>query len=94
MGHDVTTTEYLAALDQLGLRPASRATASMLGLSLRQCQRIAAGQAPVSRTLELLLKNLIAVRANPSYVAPLSADLVELLRGREFDGMFCGKKPK
>lgn len=31
---------------------------------------------------------------HPSYVAPLSSDLVELLRGREFDGMFCGKKAR
>ena len=29
---------------------------------------------------------------HPSYIAPLSPDIVELLRGQEFDGMFKIKK--
>lgn len=55
----MTTKQYLAALAKLGLLPSGKATAAALGLSLRQCQRIAAGHAavpgPVAKLLELLL---------------------------------------
>jgi hypothetical protein len=50
----MTTKQYLAALKKLGLSPASKATADALGLSVRQCQRVAAGQ-PVPETLAKLL---------------------------------------
>ena len=50
----MTTAQYLAALQRLGLTPAGKATAAALGLSLRQCQRIAAG-AVVPRPVALLL---------------------------------------
>ena len=51
----MTTELYLKALKKLGLTPASRITAAYLGLSLRQCQRIAAGQARVPNYIALLL---------------------------------------
>jgi hypothetical protein len=51
----MTTKQYLAALNKLGLTTSAQATAAALGLSLRQCQRIAAGASPVPPTLALLL---------------------------------------
>lgn len=51
----MTTRQYLAALKKLGLTPSGQATAVALGLSLRQCQRIAAGD-PVPDTLAKLLR--------------------------------------
>jgi hypothetical protein len=51
----MTTKQYLAALKKLELTPAGKATASALGLSLRQCQRIAAGDVPVPGPVEKLL---------------------------------------
>lgn len=56
-----TTESYLAALAELGLQPASRATAAALGLSVRQCQRIAAGApraipGPIGRLLAMYLR--------------------------------------
>ncbi len=53
----MTTHQYLAALKKLGLTPAGKATAEALGLSLRQCQRIAAGARvpePVAKLLDLM----------------------------------------
>jgi len=55
----MTRSEYLAALSALQLKPAATSTAAALGLSVRQLQRIAAGKAPVPKTLELLLNNMI-----------------------------------
>jgi hypothetical protein len=56
----MTTAQYLKALRALGLTPASKATATALGLSLRQAQRIAAGESkvpgPVAQLLACLLK--------------------------------------
>lgn len=52
----MTTKQYLAALAKLGLTPAGKATAAALGLSLRQCQRIAAGRAPVPEPVAILLE--------------------------------------
>ena len=46
--------QYLDALKSLGLTPSGKATAAALGLSLRHCQRIAAG-AIIPKTLELLI---------------------------------------
>lgn len=48
--------KYLAALRQLDLTVAGKRTAEALGLSLRQCQRIAHAQAPVPGPVEKLLK--------------------------------------
>jgi len=52
----MTTKQYLAALKRLGLTPASKATARALGLTVRQCQHIAAGDTPVKGTLANLLQ--------------------------------------
>lgn len=51
----MTQKQYLAALKSLGLTPASKRTAELLGLSLPSIQRIAAGRQDVPRTVELLL---------------------------------------
>lgn len=51
----MTTKQYLAALKKLGLTPSGKATAAALGLTLRQCQRLAAGDQKVSATVALLL---------------------------------------
>lgn len=55
----MTTDQYLAALDKLRLTPASKLTAFILGLSVRQCQRIAAGGSPVPESVARLLALLI-----------------------------------
>lgn len=57
-----TTKAYLSALAELGLQPASRATAAALGLSVRQCQRIASGAigavpGPIGRLLAMYLRH-------------------------------------
>lgn len=51
----MTNKQYLDTLKKLGLTPAGQQTAQALGLSLRQCQRIAAGDSPVPETLAKLL---------------------------------------
>jgi tRNA isopentenyl-2-thiomethyl-A-37 hydroxylase MiaE len=50
----MTTEEYLKTLEKLDLLPAWR-TAIFIGLKVRQCQRIAAGLAPVPETVAILL---------------------------------------
>lgn len=52
----MTTKQFLAALKSLGLTPAGKATAEALGLSLRQCQRIAAGGSGVPESVAKLLE--------------------------------------
>jgi hypothetical protein len=54
----MTTKQYLAALKKLGLTPSGKATAAALGLSLRQCQRLAGGAAIPEGTAKLLLMYL------------------------------------
>lgn len=51
----MTKQQYLDALKKLDLTPASARTAQVLGLSLRQCQRIAAGASGVPEAVALLL---------------------------------------
>lgn len=51
----MTTKQYRAALKTLGLTPAAQSTALALGLSVRHCQRFAAGY-PVPKTLAKLLR--------------------------------------
>jgi hypothetical protein len=60
MGAHLTTKQYLAALKRLGLTPASKKTAQALGLSPRQCQRIAAGESAVPGPVALLLAMYLA----------------------------------
>ena len=55
-GNTMTNKQYLDALKKLGLTPSGKATARALGLSLRQCQRIAAGDCEVPETVALLLR--------------------------------------
>lgn len=58
----MTTTQYLAALKQLGLSPHGIKTREALGdYSARQLARFAAG-GPIPKTLELLLGCLIRDR--------------------------------
>lgn len=51
----MTTRQYLKVLDTLGLTVAGKQTAKALGLGLRHCQRIAAGDVRVPPPVELLL---------------------------------------
>lgn len=51
----MTAKQYHAALKRLGLTPSSKATAAALGLTVRQCQRYAAGDQAVPQTVKLLL---------------------------------------
>jgi len=52
----MTTEQYLRALKRLGLSPAGKRTAELLGLSIRQLIRIANHQAPVPKFVQILLK--------------------------------------
>lgn len=58
--HTMTNTEYLEALRKLGWPPSSKFTALKLGLSVRQCQRIAARVSPVPEPVARLLRHLLA----------------------------------
>jgi hypothetical protein len=51
----MNTQEYLDTLARLNLKTASRETAMLLGLTVRQCQHLAAGHSRVTGTLERLL---------------------------------------
>lgn len=51
----MNTKQYLAALKKLDLTPASKKTAEKLGLSVRQCQRLAAGDQAIPETIAHLL---------------------------------------
>lgn len=55
----MTTKQYLAALKRLALTPSGKATAAALGLTVRQCQRYAAGDA-VPRPVVLLIRMYLA----------------------------------
>lgn len=59
----MTTEDYLRMLKKLKLTPSGKATAEALGLSLRHCQRIAAGKAIVPEPIAKLLACLIAARS-------------------------------
>ncbi|HWX30135.1 MAG TPA: hypothetical protein VNZ53_22195 [Steroidobacteraceae bacterium] len=50
----MTTAAYLKALKKLSLTPASKRTAALLGIGLRQAQNYAAG-AEISKPVALLL---------------------------------------
>jgi len=56
----MTKKQYHAALRKLGLTVAGKATAHALGLTVRQCQRLAAGNrisGPLSRLLAMYLRH-------------------------------------
>lgn len=56
----VSCLDYRAALKRLGLTPASKRTAELLGISVRQAQRLANGSSPVTPTVEQLLRAYLA----------------------------------
>lgn len=59
-GNAMTKKQYLDALKKLGLTPAGKDTAQALGLSLRQCQRFAAGTpvpGPVAKLIAMYLEH-------------------------------------
>lgn len=56
----MTTEDYLATLKTLGLTPHAKATASMLGVTLRTAQNYAAGSPipePIAKLLALMTLN-------------------------------------
>jgi hypothetical protein len=48
--------KFKAALKELGLTVASQRTAKVLGVGVRHCQRLAAGEQAVPRPVEILLE--------------------------------------
>lgn len=52
----MNTAQYLKALRALDLTPSGKATAEALGLSVRQCQRLAAGETEIPVTVAKLLR--------------------------------------
>jgi hypothetical protein len=52
----MTTDEYLATLDKLGLAPYAQSTCEALGLGQAQIARLANGEARPTRTLIKLLR--------------------------------------
>lgn len=60
----MTKTQYLAALKKLDLTPASKATAQALGLSVRHCIRMASGEQPITETVAIVLRHLLAAKSN------------------------------
>ncbi len=60
----MTTQEYLNALRELGLTPASKATAETLGLTTRQCQYLAKGKCGIRKTLAKLINELLNKRSD------------------------------
>jgi hypothetical protein len=65
----MTTAQYLASIKRLGLTPAGKATAAALGLSLRQCQRIASGVSAVPGPLAKLLRVALRLKLTADYLA-------------------------
>ena len=78
----MTAKEYVAALDELELTAASQRTAMLLGLSLRQCQRLASGEQPVPRPVQRLLQMLLKFGTDEDKVTVRCHDstLVEAIR--------------
>lgn len=54
-GAGMNRAQFLDSLAELGLSHASKVTAAALGLSVRQIQRLAHGEAPVPATVALLI---------------------------------------
>jgi len=52
----MSAAQYRAALKQLGLTSSSQRTAAALGMAIRNCQRVHAGDTPVPKTVALLLR--------------------------------------
>jgi hypothetical protein len=63
----MNSSEYLLVLSRLGLSPASRCTAAALGVTVRQCQRYAAGDANVSGPIWRLLQMYLRYGVPPDW---------------------------
>lgn len=59
---EMTRSEYLSALRQLDLTPASRKTAKAIGLSVRQAIRIGNGECKVPEPVAIILRALLKDR--------------------------------
>lgn len=57
----MTNAQYLQALKKLGLTPASKVTAQVLGMSVRQLIRVGNGESevpePVAKLLHMLIRH-------------------------------------
>jgi hypothetical protein len=62
----MTTRQYIAALDKLGLTHASKATSALLGISVGHMLKIKAGH-PVSVTLQHLLEAWLHIGSPPPW---------------------------
>jgi hypothetical protein len=62
----MSTKQYIAALDQLGLTHASKATSNLLGISVGHMLKIKAGY-PVSKTLQHLLEAWLQIGKPPPW---------------------------
>ena len=69
----MTNEQFCNCLRRLKLTRASARSAAALGISVRQLQRIAAGQAPVSPTLSLLVIAYLKLGGVPA--VPWNTDL-------------------
>lgn len=67
----MTTSEYLETLARLGLPPYGQTTREALGLQQAQIARLAKGRAPVTPTLERLLR---CYERDPSLLAAMLGD--------------------
>lgn len=64
----MTQRQYLKALATLGLTPAGQLTAKTIGLTIRQLQRIAAGENAVPGPVARLLELMIALNVDPAAI--------------------------
>jgi hypothetical protein len=62
----MTTRQYIAALDRLGLTHASKTTSALLGISVGHMLKIKAGY-PVSVTLQHLLEAWLQIGSPPPW---------------------------
>ena len=58
----MTRTSYLAALRRLGLKPHSKKTAALLGVSLRSIQYYASGGQPIPEPVAQLLRLMLQMK--------------------------------
>jgi fructose-specific phosphotransferase system IIC component len=62
----MSTKQYIAALDKLGLTHASKTTSALLGISVGHMLKIKAGH-PVSKTLQHLLEAWLQIGKPPPW---------------------------
>ena len=63
--------EYLRALKRLGLTVASKRTAEVLGIAVRQSMRYGSGEQPVSAPIAKLLRAMVKWKLDPDEVREL-----------------------